>query len=79
MSEIALTWAILGHPADQDQQLWPVTICDTRGLRVRYQKIAKDALADLRLMGGMAKYRAIWLGDEWRLLEMVDDTETEAA
>jgi len=74
-----LAWAILGHPIAWDDRMWPVTVCDTEGKFVRYQRMAKDQLADLRLHGGMAKFRAIWTGDEWRLLEMVADTETEAA
>lgn len=73
-----LAWAILGHPIEWADAMWPVTVCDTQGIRVRYQKMPKDQLADLRLQGGMAKFTAFYLGDEWRLLDMVADTATEA-
>lgn len=79
-----LAWVILGTPADPSQEMWPATVHDRESRRLRYQMIPKGQALEISLMGGMAKWRARWcpqVGDrgEWALIEMVEDTATEAA
>lgn len=79
MTAPELTWVILGHPLDPSKETWPATVMDVNSRRLRYQRIPKGQALETNLMGGMAKWSAHYIDNEWRLIEMVPDTATEAA
>lgn len=70
--EIEMVRVVLGIPENGAQKLHPVTIFDLTQRRVRYQLVAVEFAKQMQPLTHCL-WHAIWLGDQWKLIDKVDE------